>query len=524
VTDASQPGAEIIREAYFDIVRDLWDGTGDNPLFSELHFHAEEFSRLTLSLFDTTDVDLPGDNFKERWKDYLEDRMQTVIAEAVVEQVDAGDWAMPGEIRNRGWAAAGIWYNKIAEQNGALISAIRVPPVPVLYPRVQETFEKYNLLENTTINPLNRFAMSYAPGTPGNLVNTHERAIGRAVNQAYTFWNEKGNGLDPNLAVTGNAFLDIVSIVLGTQGLFELCRNVDIHPLAQLSAVGKSMLDNSIKSFGGSALFSLFSVQPIFQSTTTSLSSFFASVAGVGLLVGFILFYVLPFMPFIYFFFGVSAWIKTIFEAMVAMPLWALAHLRIDGEGIMGDSAEKGYYLIFEIFIRPVLVVFGLIASIIIFAALVKVLNQIFYLVVANVSGHAGETNTGCFNAPDPNLAAAGPDQVVQLISAQTQEIQLNESYSGPIDQFFFTILYAVIVYMIGTSCFKLIDAVPNNILRWINAEVPSFGDNSGDAADGLMKYVTLGGSKLGSVGDSLGDIGGGLRKSSNEGIKSFGT
>jgi len=510
VTDASQPGAEVIREAYFEIVRDLWNGNGDddnnNDLFEQLANHSHEFARLTLSIFDPTDVDLPDHEFKERWKDYLTQRMNGVIDDAVTEQVEAGDWDMPPAIKDRGWAAAGIWYNKIAEQNGALISALRVPPVPVLYPRVQETFEKYNLLEETSVNPLQRFSISHAPGTPGNLVNEHEREIGRALNYAFTYWNEKGNGIDPDLAVTSNAFLDMVNIVLGTQGLFELCRNVDVHPLAQLSAVGKSMLENSIKTFAGSAIFSLFGAQPVFlQSTATAFSSFFGTIAGVSLLIGFILFYVLPFMPFIYFFFGVSAWIKTIFEAMVAMPLWALAHLRIDGEGIMGDAAEKGYYLIFEIFIRPVLIVFGLIAAIIVCSTLVKVLNQVFYLVVTNVTGNGAPGNTGCFNGPQADLT---PGQV-------NQQTQINESYRGPIDEFFFTIVYAIIVYMIATSCFKMIDAVPNNILRWITAEVPSFGDNSGDAAEGLMKYVTLGGSQFGEkIGDSVADIGGGIQKS----------
>ena len=62
---------------------------------------------------------------------------------------------------------------------------------------------------------------------------------------------------------------------------------------------------------------------------------------------------------------------------------------------------------------------------------------------------------------------------------------------------------------MIGTTCFKLIDMIPNEMLRWINAEIPAFNDGTIDSAEGLMKYVTIGGSQFGSkIGDSVGDLG----------------
>ena len=36
-------------------------------------------------------------------------------------------------------------------------------------------------------------------------------------------------------------------------------------------------------------------------------------------------------------------------ELLVGAPLWALAHLRIDGNGLPGETASNGYFLIFEI-------------------------------------------------------------------------------------------------------------------------------------------------------------------------------
>ena len=71
------------------------------------------------------------------------------------------------------------------------------------------------------------------------------------------------------------------------------------------------------------------------------------------------------------------------------------------------------------------------------------------------------------------------------------------------VDEFFYTVLYAILLYMIGLASFKMIDLVPNNILRWMGAGVSSFADQAGDPKEGLVQYAALGGYKIG--GDILG-------------------
>ena len=125
--------------------------------------------------------------------------------------------------------------------------------------------------------------------------------------------------------------------------------------------------------------------------------------------------------------FAISGWIKSIFEAIVAMPLWALAHLRIDGEGLAGPGATNGYFLLLEIFLRPILIVFGFVASINIFSALVNVLNQIFDLVIANLGGLDEEL--------EANIATGAVAGVASVSNMSR----------GPLDEFFFTAMYAII-------------------------------------------------------------------------------
>ncbi|MEM6812327.1 MAG: DotA/TraY family protein [Pseudomonadota bacterium] len=506
VTDVSEPGSAVIHTGYYTLIQDMWDG------MMQIEEFAQNYVDINMPNNDIDYADTPTQEYITDWSNFLVEYMEGpdgnggLIRRAVEQQIANGDWTMPQSLRDYGWAGAGIWYNKIAQQNGALVTAIQHVPMQYLYPQVMERIADDRGESDRTPNIMDRFTPRFSAGAVEmNQELPIEENISVALNQVYRFWNNPDSFTERQLERTDNVIVDVINVVLGSEGLFEICKNTDIHPLAQLSMLGKGMLDRSIQSFAASGVLALGSILPTqFAATFSAASSFFSIFAGVGLLIGFVLFYVLPFLPFLYFFFAVGNWIKGIFEAVVAMPLWALAHLRIDGEGIPGDAAIGGYFLIFEVFIRPILIIFGLLAAVTIFAGMVRVLNEIFYVVISNLSGHDPRANDLCFQ--NPNI----PAEVSEF-----QRAELNDAFRGPVDQFFFTILYTIIVYMIGTSCFKLIDLIPNQILRWINAEVPAFNDQNGDAAEGLMKYVTIGGSQFGSqIGGSISEIGGGIRQS----------
>ena len=52
---------------------------------------------------------------------------------------------------------------------------------------------------------------------------------------------------------------------------------------------------------------------------------------------------------------------------------------------------------------------------------------------------------------------------------------------------------------MIAMSSFKLIDLIPNNILRWMGAGVSTFNDQAGEPAEGLLSKMAVGGRLMGS-------------------------
>jgi conjugal transfer/type IV secretion protein DotA/TraY len=253
-----------------------------------------------------------------------------------------------------------------------------------------------------------------------------------------------------------------------------------VHPLAALSSIGKALVENAIRSMATSLFFSFGGgMEGIMQqglgAGLMAMSKMFVNVATIGLTAGFILYYILPFLPFLYFFFAVGAWVKSIFEAMVGAPLWALAHLRIDGDGFSGKAAAGGYFLLFEIFLRPIVTLFGLIGGMAIFGAMVAVLNEIFDQVVGNIVGAI----------PDPEgggTIASGDYEITQM---------------GAVDQFFFTIMYAILVYMMATSAFKLIDTIPKHVMQWLGTQVSTFNDNTGDPTANLSQYTAIAGNQI---------------------------
>jgi hypothetical protein len=328
----------------------------------------------------------------------------------------------------------------------------------------------------------------------------------QVLNLSYRYWT------CDNVEEGGNFFMDAASAIFGLEGLLSIRDTakdadgnvVQIHPLAKLSALGKGLIESAVRNMGfavaSSALGGALNIlAPQIGPGLMAASSMFVSIAVIGLSIGFITYYILPFLPFIYFFFALGGWVKGIFEAMVGAPLWALAHLRIDGEGLPGKMAMNGYFLIFEIFIRPILTVFGLIGGMAIFSAMAAILNEIFDLVVYNTA----------------NIDIAEKDGYGRHI----------------IDVFFFTVMYAIILYMMALSSFKMITLVPNSIIRWLGQSISSFNDNAGDPAGSLTSYAAIGGNQIGAQiaggltkgGEAMGGLAGGLGKAAGLGPKTGG-
>ncbi|MGH1397740.1 MAG: DotA/TraY family protein [Alphaproteobacteria bacterium] len=485
-------GPEKVQEMYFNLVKTMWDdphfaefaqySTARNLNISGSHGNPCTYTGTNIPTcpdpvtaeWKQTKIDeykgILKTNIRTIWNDYINNTTETEISQ---------------EILDRGWGGAGIWFNTISQLNGAFMDAVINLPILQQYPLAMEkvrSFKRTNDAAGSTtgiqqFNPVLSNGISIDKAG----LSTVEKQTAINLNNIFIYWNkEDQDQTSSDTSTSGNILEDSISLIFGAQAMFEMAdANNQVHPLAQLTMLGKGLVESTIRNVATATIGSAFggllrAVDGVPASIINAVSGFIMSTAFIGLTAGLVLYYILPFLPFIYFFFAVGSWVKGIFEAMVATPLWALAHLRIDGEGLPGNSAMNGYFLIFEIFIRPILVVTGLVAAIVIFTAQVRVLNFIWQLVVDNLAGFDG----------DPSFTVAGIDTLT--------------FQRGPIDDLFFTIVYAIIVYMMATAAFKLIDNIPKEILRWMGGGVSAFADQTEDPAAGLTRYAALGGMTAG--------------------------
>lgn len=504
-TEAAGSGTYFMQQYYYALIYHI---------YAEGGFGIRQAARDFVDKYRFTDpknpdAPLPEATFKATLNQALTAQVETNIDNAVVLQGNSAVW-LDGmaEIQALGWAGAGVWYNKIAQVNGALVTATNNVPQARSMPAVMEYVKKEQLQQNQ--NNEDPFSLGQAGGTTIQLNNEIDRDIASVLSYVYEYWSrediDQGN-LATQTRQSNNILIDAINAIFGTRGLFDMCASADTHPLAQLAMLGKGLIEASIRNIGGGMGLSVVSQIgiPYIGTAAGAASKILLSVASITISLGFMLFYVVPFMPFLYFFFAVGGWIKGIFEAMVGAPLWALAHLRIDGDGLPGDAAMKGIYMIFEIFLRPILIIFGLLASFVIFSAMVKVLNEIFSLVVNNLAGHDPTATAICGRGAGSTGIAPGETPISYV--------------RGPIDELFYTVIYAIIVYMIGMSCFKLIDLIPNNILRYMGAgDVKTFNDAAEDPTQGMMGKLGIGSSMVSSTvvnkigGGAAGALGNGFR------------
>lgn len=399
------------------------------------------------------------------------------------------DIEMQLTILDRGWAGAGIWYNKIAEINGVFATSITSQPYFETYPDVMDQVRRERKKADADLSSKMQFNPNLADGNPVTLAcPTNCLEVAKLMNDFFNWWNKDDPDMEKaSKTVSGSVINDVVGAIFGMSGLMEMRgANAHIHPLAQLASVGKSLVDSAIINIGGSTITAgAGGLLRLIDSHSGPLAGYASgimmTIAMLAMTVGFILFYVLPFLPFLYFFFAFGTWIKSIFEAMVGAPLWALAHLRIDGEGLPGDSASSGYFLIFEIFVRPILTVFGLVAAVLIFTAQVRMLNVLWELVTSSLTGFEGWTETG----PGAQQKVNYPGYIYKVLP------------QNKIDEFFYTVVYAIIVYMMATASFKMIDKIPDQILRYMGAGVSAFSDINADPTEGLTKYAAYGGMQM---------------------------
>ena len=505
VEAGGQPAAKQVHAMYFDQVKDLWQD-------ANLRSFGERVANGFLGTKATCDVPFngaiawgadckvsktPGATYYRTFIDEQQAQANSAIEEVIanLRASDLNTLTVKQEVVDRGWAGAAMVYNELAFLNGAITTAIFATPQVSRVPAImREAYER-----NASTNAFFSGADMFNPGNGGGWTDPRKLHFARMFYQIKDDFRQDSVANVMQHGSGTDAFSRVLNMIFGSWGLFELYENRDVHPLAQMSALGKALVESSIRNLGiglgisgvgtglANALNDKGAVRPEdIADGMRGISGVFFTLFSITLTAGFIMYYIVPFMPFMYFLFSMVRWVMGIFQALVAIPLWAMAHLRIDADGIPGKAAANGYYLLLDIFLRPILTLFGLLLAISLFSALAIVLHDIFQLALANLTGFAGSAAEASTKPGLPSLINM-------------------DNFRGYVDQLFFTITYAILMYLLASSTFKVIDAIPNNTLRFMNSGVSSFSDTNQDPAQTLVQYGAISGSML--TRDLAGDL-----------------
>lgn len=294
------------------------------------------------------------------------------------------------QIAALGWSGAGAYYAELGRLNGLTLSLLSATPTvnspnwqglgrylsADLAPLVHAVTEFQDRLNTyiATTDPLDQPAGSadlFSGATPtgdgGGLLEQVTRRLNFSEGVLKLFTTAlaptANNWADPFAALVklGHGMVLVALTALGAAGL-----------LASATATAGTMAWNAITlNFG--AVAATFSGHLVMSFLGTPI--FYGLMA--LLIPGLIIAFVLPMIPMLMWTMGILGWLILFCEAMVSVPLWAFAHMTFQGDGLHGRGL-RGYGILFNLLLRPTLMLFGLFLSYFCFAAISRLIFMTF--------------------------------------------------------------------------------------------------------------------------------------------------
>lgn len=154
----------------------------------------------------------------------------------------------------------------------------------------------------------------------------------------------------------GNKLLNYAEVMKAVKIGLDIVKEV-IHQ-------GQENLRSSATSFFGSGWLGMVAtgVKVIVSDLSTTIFSFILMATVIGSVASFYI----PTLPLIHWLIGIVNYYVSIIEAFVVGPLVALTKTTAEGKGLITEHSRAAYMLIFTIYFRPTMNIFGLIAGVII--------------------------------------------------------------------------------------------------------------------------------------------------------------
>ncbi len=148
---------------------------------------------------------------------------------------------------------------------------------------------------------------------------------------------------------------------------------------------------------------------------------------------GFLMGVYTPFIPFMLFFFASVGWIISVIEAMVAAPLVAIGVTHPEGHDILGKS-EQALMLLLGVFLRPILMIIGFVAAMVLGRAILTLMNEGFIITMnsINITSYTSVMDTG-------GLVVAGT-----------------------------VMLYSLFMVSVVNMVYSLVHVLPDRVMKWL--------------------------------------------------------
>jgi len=345
--------------------------------------------------------------------------------------------------RDGGWIYAGTWFNHIISLNDAIQSAVNT--LPVSRPMDIEDKEAQEVLLNY------QSAMTTTDQYLKNRSGAPHAAYDAEVDAALVphSWDD---------------FMRLLSLpaLKGIETVTTDIAGSNLSPVSQLRVTGNDMVTAGVVIQG--AIFTAAGIAGArgvdwtvgnlfdFKSAIATVSSSINILIAILWATGLSLAYYLPATPYIAFMTGVARWLVSVFEAVLAGPILAVAHIP-EGDDAVG-KAGPGYMLILAMVIQPALMLFALVASIAISKPLANLVNQGFMAMVSGIT--------------------AG-------------------SFTGLLGFVALCAVYTVIMITVLHVCFGLIHSMPEQVMRFIGGAVG--GRNIAEGLDKEAGHSLSGGT-----------------------------
>ena len=307
--------------------------------------------------------------------------LRAALDPSLLRNGDAGRTANMVQVSSLGWTSAGAYYLEFARLNGQVLSLMSAVPsvntpnyrglgrsltadVAPLADAMRSYLEKLKTYVQTTdgVDVPGANADLFSGATPSD----DGAGVMEQIIRGLHLSDRVLGAFTETMSPTGNNWADPFSaliqlghkLVLASVAAFGLAGLMNSTTGTLLGMVGSVATGNfaAAGAMGVGSMIMGFLATPVF-----------ALLMGI-LIPGLMLAFVIPMIPWVMWMAGVTGWLILVCEAVIAVPLWMLAHMTMSGEGLHG-RANEGYSLLFNVLFRPTLMILGLFLAYFVFGA-----------------------------------------------------------------------------------------------------------------------------------------------------------